>query len=69
MARKPDLDLSRTDRTAPGARDEVRERIASGHGSMPAFARKLSAEELEGLVDLVMVLGAEEGAEAVAEAR
>lgn len=61
VARKPDLDLTRADRTAPGARAAVRERIASGHGSMPAFARKLSADELEGLVDLVLALGAEEG--------
>jgi len=31
---------------------------------MPAFAKKLSADELEGLVDLVLALGADEGAEA-----
>lgn len=67
VRRKPGLDLTRADRAAAGARDQVRERIADGHGTMPAFARKLSPEELEGLVDLVMALG-EEG-EKTAEAR
>jgi mono/diheme cytochrome c family protein len=63
VERNPDLDLTGTDRTAAGARADVRERIASGHGSMPAFAKKLSAEELEGLVDLVLSLGIEDAAE------
>ena len=63
IRRNPDLDLTASDWTAPGARAEVRERIASGHGSMPAFAKKLSAEELEGLVDLVLALGIEDAAE------
>jgi hypothetical protein len=33
---------------------------------MPGFARKLSAEELEGLVDLVLALAPAPGADAAA---
>jgi len=36
---------------------------------MPAFAKKLSADELEGLVDLVLALAQPEGAEAPSAAR
>jgi mono/diheme cytochrome c family protein len=53
---KPGLDLTTSGWVRRGDRDEVRERIADGHGSMPAFAKKLSAGELEGLVDYVLEL-------------
>lgn len=60
MRDKPGLDLTASSWVRRGDRDEVRERIADGHGSMPAFAKKLSADELEGLVDYVLAL--EQGA-------
>ncbi len=56
MQGKPGLDLTASGWVRRGDRDEVRERIADGHGSMPAFAKKLSADELEGLVDWVLAL-------------
>lgn len=55
---KPGLDLTTSRWIRRGDRAEVRERIADGHGSMPAFARKLSEDELEGLVELVLDLTA-----------
>lgn len=60
MRDKPGLDLTASGWVRRGDRDEVRERIADGHGSMPAFAQKLTADELEGLVDWVLAL--EQGA-------
>jgi mono/diheme cytochrome c family protein len=56
VAEQPDLDLTTSRWVRRGRRERVRERIADGHGSMPAFAKKLSSEELEGLVDYVLQL-------------
>lgn len=50
----PGLDLTASDWAADGARTEIHERIADGHGSMPGFAKRLSEDELEGLVELVL---------------
>lgn len=62
MVDQPDLDLSTSRWVRNGDRQKVRERIADGHGSMPAFAKKLSPDELEGLVDYVLELDEVAGA-------
>lgn len=47
----PGLDLTVSEMIRKGDRDEIRRRIADGHGTMPGFARRLSPEDLEKLVD------------------
>ena len=49
---KPGLDLTTSKLMAEGERAEVRRRIVEGEGTMPAFGKKLSAEEIESLVVL-----------------
>lgn len=60
MRDSPDLDLTASRWVLRGDRDEVRERISDGHGSMPAFEKKLSEDELEGLVDYTLAFAATE---------
>jgi len=50
----PGLDLTVSEAVRQGQPQQVRQRIAEGHGSMPAFAEELTAEELDALVELVM---------------
>lgn len=49
---KPGLDLTTSELMAEGERAEVRRRIVEGEGTMPAFGKKLTAEEIESLVVL-----------------
>jgi mono/diheme cytochrome c family protein len=49
---KPGLDLTTSELMAEGERAEVRRRIVDGEGTMPAFGDKLTAEEIESLVEL-----------------
>lgn len=53
---KPGLNLKRSELLAEGDRAEVRRRIVEGEGTMPPFADKLTAEQIEALVDLSYVL-------------
>lgn len=57
----PGLDLTASKSAGEGARASIRQRIADGHGSMPGFAKRLSDDELEGLVDLVVALSTDPG--------
>jgi mono/diheme cytochrome c family protein len=45
----PRLDLVRSLMVRQGDAELIRERIAEGHGAMPGFERKLSAEEIDDL--------------------
>ena len=45
----PRLDLVRSLMVGQGDAELIRERIAEGHGAMPGFERKLSAEEIDDL--------------------
>ena len=50
----PGLDLTASAMIAAGRREEIRRRIAEGRGTMPGFARRLSAEEIDQLIDFVV---------------
>lgn len=52
----PNLDLTRAEKVRQGDRAFLRERIAEGYGPMPGFARRLSPQEIESLVDLTLEL-------------
>ena len=56
VARQPGLDLTRSELAARGDRAEVRRWIEEGEGTMPGFEEKLSAEEIERLVDWSLAL-------------
>lgn len=49
---KPGLDLVRSELLADGDRQAVRQRIAEGEGTMPAFGEKLTPQQIDALVDL-----------------
>ena len=59
LARYPNLDLTRSLARGGDARPFFRRRIAQGHGPMPGFSRKLSAPEIERLVDYSLQLAAQ----------
>lgn len=48
----PKADLTASDKVRQGDRRFLHERIAKGYGIMPGFARRLTAQEIESLVDL-----------------
>ena len=50
----PGLDLTVSAMIAEGRREEIGRRIAAGHGTMPGFAHRLSPDETDQLVDLVL---------------
>lgn len=50
----PHLDLRSSPMVLRGDRAAVRQRIAEGHGPMPAYSRRLTPEELERLVDFTL---------------
>ena len=50
----PHLDLRSSPMVLRRDRAAVRQRIAEGHGPMPAYSRRLTAEELERLVDFTL---------------
>jgi len=52
----PNLDLLASPMVRRGDRAAVRQRIAEGHGPMPGFARRLTAGEVERLVDFTFQL-------------
>jgi mono/diheme cytochrome c family protein len=52
----PKLDLLASPMARQGDRAAVRQRIAEGHGRMPAFKRRLTPEEIERLVDFTFQL-------------
>lgn len=51
------LDLTASAMVARTERREIAERIAHGKGKMPGFDHRLSPEEIERLVELVIALG------------
>ncbi len=56
----PRLDLLTSPMVRQGDRAAVRQRIAEGHGRMPAFKRRLTPEEIERLVDFTLQLSQKE---------
>ena len=56
LKRYPNLNLTTSPLTARADRDAIRRRIAEGEGPMPAFARRLTPEEIESLVDFTLRL-------------
>jgi len=52
----PYLDLLASPMVRRGDRAAVRQRIRDGYGSMPAFSRRLSPEEVERVVDFTLQL-------------
>lgn len=50
----PNLDLRSSPMVLKRDRAAVRQRIAEGHGPMPAYSKRLTPEELERLVDLTL---------------
>lgn len=52
----PRLDLLTSPMVRQGDRAAVRQRIAEGHGRMPAFKRRLTPEEIERMVDFTFQL-------------
>jgi mono/diheme cytochrome c family protein len=57
----PNLNLTTSKLTGPGAHLAVYTRIAQGYGPMPAFAHRLSAEEMGHLADYSMKLNPANG--------
>jgi len=53
----PNLDLVESPMVRRGDRAAVRQRIAEGHGPMPAYKRRLTPEEIEKMVDFTFQLG------------
>jgi mono/diheme cytochrome c family protein len=49
--RSPGLDLTRSEMVRKRSVELIHRRIAQGRGPMPGFARRLSPEEIEELVD------------------
>ena len=58
VGRYPNLDLTRSRARGGDARAFFRRRISRGYGPMPGFSRKLSAKEIERLVDYSLQLAA-----------
>jgi mono/diheme cytochrome c family protein len=56
LARYPKADLTRSTARGGAAREFIYRRIAEGYGPMPAFARRLSRQEIERLVDYTLKL-------------
>lgn len=56
VARQPGLDLTRSGLADRGDRAEIRRWIEEGEGTMPGFRDKLTAEEIERLVDWSIAL-------------
>lgn len=54
VKRYPYLDLRSSPMVLRGDRAAVRQRIAEGHGPMPAYSRRLTPEEMERLVELTL---------------
>jgi mono/diheme cytochrome c family protein len=52
----PKADLTTSEKVRQGDRRFLHERIAKGHGIMPGFARRLTPQEIESLVDLTLEL-------------
>lgn len=52
----PKADLTASEKVRQGDRRFLHERIAQGHGIMPGFARRLTPQEIETLVDLTLDL-------------
>jgi mono/diheme cytochrome c family protein len=52
----PNLDLIESPMVRRGDRAAVRQRIAEGHGPMPAYQRRLTPEEIERMVDFTFQL-------------
>lgn len=52
----PRLNLLTSPMVLQGDRAAVRQRIADGHGPMPAFYRRLTPEEIEKLVEFTLEL-------------
>jgi mono/diheme cytochrome c family protein len=52
----PNLDLVESPMVRRGDRAAVRQRIAEGHGPMPAYQRRLTPEEIERMVDFTFQL-------------
>lgn len=50
----PGLDLTVSPMVAERRRGEIHDRIAAGKGTMPGFAHRLSPDETDQLVDLVL---------------
>jgi mono/diheme cytochrome c family protein len=50
----PRLDLTTSPMVLAGDRGTIRSRIVEGYGPMPGFARRLSRQELEQLVDFTL---------------
>ncbi len=50
----PGLDLTTSEMVAAHRRDEIRQRIAAGKGTMPGFAHRLTPDEVDRLVELVV---------------
>lgn len=50
----PHLDLRSSPMVLRGDRAAVRQRIAEGHGPMPAYSKRLTPEEMERLVDFTL---------------
>ena len=50
----PHLNLRSSPMVLRGDRAAVRQRIAEGHGPMPAYSKRLTPEELERLVDFTL---------------
>jgi len=67
VARQPGLDLTRSELADRGDRAEIRRWIEQGEGTMPGFRDKLTAEEIERLVDWSIALAG--GEDPPAEAR
>ena len=58
LGRYPNLDLTLSRARGGDARAFFRRRISRGYGPMPGFSRKLSAAEIERLVDFSLQLAA-----------
>lgn len=54
VKRYPHLDLRSSPMVLRGDRAAVRQRIAEGHGPMPAYSKRLAPEEMERLVDFTL---------------
>ena len=56
----PHLDFGKSPMVRRGDREAVRQRIAEGHGPMPAYRRRLTPQEIDRLVDFTFQLARKE---------
>jgi mono/diheme cytochrome c family protein len=56
----PHLDFAASPMVRRGDRKAVRQRIAEGHGPMPAYQRRLTPQEIDRLVDFTFQLARKE---------